>query len=382
MSDLLSTLAIETARKSVAVYCRYIRANEVGVTGSHQCGFYIKKDFSEVLFDTCCRKGENKTVPIEIEWQDGKITNSNFKYYGQASRNESRVTGFGRNFEFLNCGYSGSLLILCRLSKDNLIFKGFVLSSDEDIDFFIEETGCFPRELFLPFGDVGTDNLHSLFSRFPDFPQTDQMAELAREGILFDKSKVSDVLMHWIAQEYKLFSFFEERNFNQLKSNISDVRSFIYYANSFTNRRKARAGKSLELHLAQIFKAFSLRFSQQARTEGNKRPDFIFPGEFEYHAKNNDGIFVFPSNKLTMLGSKTTCKDRWRQVLNEADRIPNKHLFTLQEGISDEQIREMTEENLTLVVPKKSKDTFGAFGKTKVLTLEEFICNVQRLQTV
>jgi hypothetical protein len=31
-----------------------------------------------------------------------------------------------------------------------------------------------------------------------------------------------------------------------------------------------------------------------------------------------------------MLGAKTTCKDRWRQVLTEAIKIPHKHLFTLE----------------------------------------------------
>ncbi len=29
-----------------------------------------------------------------------------------------------------------------------------------------------------------------------------------------------------------------------------------------------------------------------------------------------------------MLAVKTTCKDRWRQILNEADKIHQVHLFT------------------------------------------------------
>ena len=49
-------------------------------------------------------------------------------------------------------------------------------------------------------------------------------------------------------------------------------------------------------------------------------------------------ILNFDSNKLTMLASKTTCKDRWRQILNEADRIKIKHLFTLQQGISKKDV--------------------------------------------
>ena len=34
---------------------------------------------------------------------------------------------------------------------------------------------------------------------------------------------------------------------------------------------------------------------------------------------------IFLSLVSSMLGVKTTCKDRWRQVLSEADRIPQKH---------------------------------------------------------
>ncbi|WP_274585406.1 type II restriction endonuclease [Neisseria leonii] len=380
MSDLAGVV-VEVAEKSAAVYCRYIRANDVGATGSHQSGFYIQKHFSRQLFDTNCVKGENQTVPIVIEWQDGTITNSNFKYYGQCSRNEARITGFGRGFEFLGHEYSGSLLVLCRISKEDLIFKGFVLSADEDIDRFIAETGCFPGEVFISDQEPENEQV-SLFNLFPEFPKTEQMAQLARSSILLDKNKTSDVLMQWIAKEYKLFAVFEKRDFDRIKLNISDIDSFIHHANSFTNRRKARAGKSLELHLAHIFEEFLLKFSQQAKTEGKKKPDFLFPGGLEYHAKDENGLFIFESDKLTMLGSKTTCKDRWRQVLNEADRIPNKHLFTLQEGISDEQIREMTEENLTLVVPKNAKNSFGVFGRTKILTLEEFIHHVQRQQIV
>ena len=68
--------------------------------------------------------------------------------------------------------------------------------------------------------------------------------------------------------------------------------------------------------------------------------------------------FEFPAEKLIMLGAKTTCKDRWRQVLNEADRIDNKHLFTLQRGVSRNQLQEMKDERLTLVIPKRNKSLF------------------------
>ena len=62
----------------------------------------------------------------------------------------------------------------------------------------------------------------------------------------------------------------------------------------------------------------------------------------------------FTIDKLCTLAVKTTCKDCWRQILNEADRLRdvNKYLCTLQQGICSAQMDEMQEEKVVLVVPK------------------------------
>ncbi len=52
-----------------------------------------------------------------------------------------------------------------------------------------------------------------------------------------------------------------------------------------------------------------------------------------------------------MLGVKSTCKDRWRQVLSEAARIPDKCLLTVEPGISENQTNEMQANRLQLVLP-------------------------------
>ena len=117
-----------------------------------------------------------------------------------------------------------------------------------------------------------------------------------------------------------------------------------------------------------------MKFEEQVVTEGNKKPDFIFPDGLSYHN------FEFPADKLTMLGAKTTCKDRWRQVLNEADRIKDKHLFTLQKGVSANQLREMKAEHLTLVVPKENLSDFHPDYREGILCLSDFIGMVRERQ--
>lgn len=74
-----------------------------------------------------------------------------------------------------------------------------------------------------------------------------------------------------------------------------------------------------------------------------------------------------------MLAVKTTCKDRWRQVINEADRIRKVHLFTLQEGVSEPQFKEMESAGVKLVVPEPLHTSYPKKVRADLLTLRDFI---------
>ncbi|WP_275039601.1 type II restriction endonuclease, partial [Vibrio vulnificus] len=130
--------------------------------------------------------------------------------------------------------------------------------------------------------------------------------------------------------EYSLYRKVEVIHvLDKIREGFDSVDDFISLANSVSNRRKSRSGRSLEIHLENIFTEEGLvTFDTQSVTENNKKPDFLFASGEAYHNLS------YPAEKLRMLAVKTTCKDRWRQVLNEANRIDNIHLFTLQEGVS------------------------------------------------
>ena len=115
-------------------------------------------------------------------------------------------------------------------------------------------------------------------------------------------------------------------------------------------------------------------FEEQAVTEENKKPDFLFPNSECYHN------FEFPAEDLTVLGAKTTCKDRWRQVTTEADRVDEKYLFTLQPGISRNQLKEMASEKVLLVVPEDHIQTFPKEYQGSLNTLSGFINLVRKKQ--
>ena len=388
MSEIL-TSAIRSVQQSKAAWCRFITGNDTGTTGSHQAGFYIPKCASALLFDKPGQKGEFKEKIVKVKWQDDFTTESCMKYYGQKTRNEYRITRFGQGFPFLQDDNVGDLLILAKFTEED--YAGYVLSSDEDIDEFFATFNLAPdqtNQLIDVAGivkpDVKIDQLLHEFARhFNSFPETRTMAAGARdcfnraynvaEATMMDKP--DDILLNWVDTEYRLFRFMEEKVYaNIMTKPFDSIDSFVQMANEVLNRRKSRAGKSLEHHLADIFTKNELVFEEQAVTEDNKKPDFLFPNAECYHN------LQFPADDLIVLGAKTTCKDRWRQVLTEADRVDVKFLFTLQQGISKNQLKEMYDSRLTLVVPHKYIDSFPKEYQSEIRDLNGFIGMVRKKQ--
>jgi len=118
--------------------------------------------------------------------------------------------------------------------------------------------------------------------------------------------------------------------------------------------------------MCAVFAEESLAFAYDSISEGRKRPDFLFPSAEAYHsAKGTAGI--------RMLAAKTTCKDRWRQILNEADKLPIKHLLTLQQGVSVNQYSEMKSAGVVLVVPRALHSTFPLQIRSELLDVAAFI---------
>lgn len=224
--------------------------------------------------------------------------------------------------------------------------------------------------------DEAPDYLEELLNKYKDgFPGTAVFSKYARSTL---ENKVSAVeepdktLITWLEREELLFRTLEKHFVSQrLASGFGDdgrdVDEFVSYSLSVHNRRKSRAGHSFENHLAAVFNENKIAYSKGKKTERNNKPDFLFPGFEQY--KNSS----FESGLLTMLGVKTTAKDRWRQVLSEADRIPHKHLITLQPAISENQTDEMREKNLQLIIPEPLMNTYSEAQCENLINLSQFI---------
>ncbi len=253
-------------------------------------------------------------------------------------------------------------------------------ANNAELDFaaryILDELGIEPEE-------PESAKLDGLIERFGlIFPTTRVFSELARTS-LPEVSATDDpdrALIEWMDREEQLFRRLERRVVADRIGNgfsaadDADVDGFLSFSLSVQNRRKSRAGQALESHLEAVFAAQGIRYARGAETENRNKPDFLFPGRAEYR---ND---VFPAERLTMLGAKSTLKDRWRQVLSEARRIDHKHLLTLEPGISENQTAEMQAKQLQLVVPRRLHDTFRPSQQEWLLDVAQFIAIVRARQ--
>ena len=176
--------------------------------------------------------------------------------------------------------------------------------------------------------------------------------------------------------EYGVFRSIEEAIvLPRVRRGFETMDEFTSLAQTVLQRRKARSGLSLELHTRAIFREENLAEDEEFsyNKEPGHRPDFLFPSVGAYRDPS------FPGNRLRMLAVKTSCKDRWRQILNEAARIERKHLLTLQEGVSETQFREMTEARVQLVVPGPLARKYPNSVQPHLQTLESFIADIRLL---
>lgn len=387
MDSILQT-AISSVRNSQATFCHFITPNDVGATGGHQSGFTIPTAVYSMFFDSPGQKGEVKDRLIKVKWQDEFTTDSRAIYYGQKSRNEYRMTRFGRGFPFLKEDKVGSLLVVARHSDD--CYDAFVFETEDDIENFMSvfNMSFEDNNKFIDvFGNRPAEKTYAqaiakFVSNCSAFPDTSVMSAFARKAyaIAFGSADAVNepdtVLLKWIDAEYQLFLSIERKlNSDILTHPFGSISDFVERANSVLNVRKARAGKSLEHHLSAIFTANRLSFEEQVVTENKKKPDFVFPNGRCYHH------FEFLSDKLTILGAKTTCRDRWNQVAYEAERADFKYLFTTQPGMSLDNLVGLEKLNVGVVAPQKNIESFPKAFRYKIWTLAKFVEMVKEQQS-
>lgn len=387
-------------------FIKRLSCNDTGQTGGHQVGVYLPNEAAFQLFPPLNNKqAKNPDVFLEARIQShnrpqhevrGIYYNTKFSEGKKNGRDECRITRWrsgDSESPMQETSNTGALTLFAFKAPEGNgscpLVQAWVCRNPEEEEFLEDIIGrIYPGESLYLSGAEASGGIPVLPStgtiRNLEIPESwkenfPSGADIVNFTFDLDKSLSREFpdkrLIKRRELEFKLFRLIEDSHLlPKISEGFSTVDDFIKLANSVSNRRKSRGGRSLELHLEKIFKEEGLTcFATQAVTERNKKPDFLFPSEEAYHDPD------YPTEKLRMLAVKTTCKDRWRQILNEAHRIRQCHLITLQEGVSENQFREMQEEGVILVVPRKLKEKYPKNIREQLISLEDFIEEIKSL---
>ena len=271
---------------------------------------------------------------------------------------------------------------LNRMATEKFVSKTEFDSGDDKIELaartILEQIG-------IEYEDKSVESyLEPMLSEFQGrFPSTREFSRYAR-NTLTDVDPIEDpdtTLVKWVNREEALFKLMEQYLIRErlqkgfVFNEEVDVDAFIQFSLSVHNRRKSRAGLSLENHIEALLINQKILYSHTPVTENKSKPDFIFPCIEAYRDTK------YPHIYLTMLGAKSTCKDRWRQVLSEADRIEKKHLLTLESAISENQINEMIDKILQLVIPLPIQETYTMAQRSWLYSVKMLLEEVKEKQS-
>lgn len=376
--------AIEDAIKYQRAILKFISANDVGITGGHQYGYYLPKEVWYLFSPNPPEKGVNRDHLVTVTWPDGRITNSTVKWYGNKSRFEFRITGFGRDFPYRTFDNLGDLLVL--IPKNINEFFAYVLDIGEDIDEIQNVLGVSIIQTWAVYEEGKAQEetedvclnkqFREIAQGMDEFPQVRIFSRLVRDAILdcvprFIDIKADTQLIRLVQEEYTLYKMVERKIYQpEIQRLFTSIDDFLKTAQSILQARKSRAGRSLENHVEYLLVQSGIPH-QMRPTVDNTVPDVIIPNKAAY-----DDL-AYPREKLFILGIKTTCKDRWRQVLKEAPKIERKHILTLQSGITLTQLTEMESSNVTLIVPESLHKEYPA--EKRPISIQKFLDDLKKV---
>ncbi len=375
-------------------YVKRLSGNDTLLNQSHQAGLYVPRTVAFHLFPSLEPSEENPRAQFaaSIDSHNIQVMPTIIWYNNRlraGTRNECRITGWGGQASpLLDPEVTGAICVfafekefeakdaalccvwLCSTPEEEDAIEDRVGPVEPGLGFFYNASGTVPHPVPIP-KDSGCwlkpDEIPADWRI--SFPEAAKIVGLSVDRLPTARKQDPDQrLLRRRECEYSIFRSVEDVTVKpRIDEGFATVDLFVDFANSVTNRRKSRAGLSLELHAKTIFHEEGLPHDHDEVSEGSKRPDFLFPSVAAYHD------LAFPTEKLRMLAAKTTCKDRWRQILNEANRLRRRFLLTVQEGISPKQFAEMEAEHVTLVVPSPLHATYLPQIRPKLLTLDQFI---------
>ena len=114
-------------------------ANSMAVGLNHYLKYYCKVEVGWFSHDTFTMPAKlpkvTRPVTVDARVKDRFFLNyCTFTWY--SSKNEIRITGFGRGFSLLNPEKTGSLFVMTKIGSEE--YSGFIFDTDDDIQGFLD----------------------------------------------------------------------------------------------------------------------------------------------------------------------------------------------------------------------------------------------------
>lgn len=143
---------------------------------------------------------------------------------------------------------------------------------------------------------------------------------------------------------------------------------------SNTQSRRSRAGKTFEAIIYKVYDCLDYTFDSQSKVGRKtftelglgKKVDSILPNIEAYEKRRNK----------TIIGTmKTTLRERWQEVAEEIERtkIPEIHLLTADESISESKAQEMNNHNIIVVAYDWIANSESLKQMKNIISFEEYL---------
>lgn len=216
----------------------------------------------------------------------------------------------------------------------------------------------------------------TLFDEFKkNVPDNDVLCKQAADIVLAGKSNSAikeefSSLFEKIQEEiYRQYLLAQEQSGQMVIDSQIAEQGALYFKDvdkllmSIFQSRKSRAGKAFEYIIKELFTRLSYPFSEQVDIDGAK-PDFVMPSEAYFNDKPLDSI---------IFTAKRTLRERWRQVVTEANKGYGYYLATIDEKITRSQIQQAESHKIYIVVPRSLKENNIVYADSySVISFEQF----------
>ena len=296
--------AIEDALRAGNALLKFISPNDAGATDSNQCGFYLPKPAWQMFSLHPPIDGRNDHQDVEIVWQRELVTQSVIHWYGQ-SETQVRVPPDALRARIPLHQPGGGRRPLRADPARSPALHAYVLSRDEDIADVRSRSasrrssdGASIRMAWRSSRARTTvSSRHSRDSPSrcrPIFRRASSFSSAVHAmlgNVRAQASRACRRTPRCCARPKRSSRCFERSSSRLCQDDIGrpfrDIDDFIQTAGRLMNRRKSRAGRSLENHVEHLLRAAGIPHEMRPDIDG--KPDVVIPSAAAYRDDNLPG---------------------------------------------------------------------------------------------